>query len=146
MSIDKLATDEQECLVMFNRALEYNDSVAWQFLHQRFRGMMRHWLQQYLVGNGRYWIESYENCIDLAFERVWFAASYKQRIHFESVAAALQYLRMSLISVALDTLRAKAERSTLYAAVGAGGHASPGERRGSGRAMARDQESVAGRA
>src|SRR5579884_3614522 len=53
MSIDKLATDEQECLVMFNRAVEYNDSVAWQFLHQRFRGMMRHWLQQYLVGYGK---------------------------------------------------------------------------------------------
>lgn len=113
MSIDKLATDEQECLVMFNRAVEYNDSVAWQFLHQRFRGMMRHWLQQYLVNNGRYWIESYENCIDLAFERVWFAASYKQRIHFESLAAALQYLRVSLISVALDMIRGQKRKEVL---------------------------------
>src|SRR6266700_2833485 len=46
MSFDTKPT-EAEYLAMFNRAVEYNDSVAWQFLQDHFSGMMHYWLRQY---------------------------------------------------------------------------------------------------
>src|SRR5947209_19376402 len=105
MSIDEKALDEQECLTMFNRAIEYNDRVAWQFLYDRLSGVMHSWLRQYVAQDSRYPLESEENCIDLAFERFWYAASYKRHIHFETLAAALGYLRASLGSVVIDIIR-----------------------------------------
>lgn len=106
MSIDEKTLDEQECLTMFNRAIEYNDPMGWQFLHDRFRKVMRSWLGQYFAQDRRYLLESEENCIDLAFERFWYATSYKRHIHFETLAAALDYLRASLSSVVVDIIRA----------------------------------------
>lgn len=105
MLIDEKVTDEQESLAMFNRAVEGNDSAAWQFLHERFSGMMRCWLRRYFSQEDIYCLESEENCIALALERFWYAASYKQHIHFNSLAAALNYLRASLKSVAVDIIR-----------------------------------------
>jgi DNA-directed RNA polymerase specialized sigma24 family protein len=112
MSLDEQAT-EAKCLTMFNRAVEYNDSVAWQFLHEHFSGMMHYWLSQYLTRDGKYYLESEENCIALAFERFWYAVSYRQQVHFETLASALEYLRTSLRSVAIDIVRAHKRHDVL---------------------------------
>jgi hypothetical protein len=96
---------EQECLNMFNRAVEYNDCAAWQFLNEHFSGVMHYWLRKWFPHEDRYCLESDENCIDLAFERFWYAASYKQHIHFDTLVAALSYLQASLRSVAIDIIR-----------------------------------------
>lgn len=105
MSISEKTLDEQECLAIFNRAVEYNDTIAWQTLHERFSGMMRYWLRQSLAQDCWYGVESEENYIALAFERFWYAASHKKHIHFATLAAALDYLRASLRSVAIDIIR-----------------------------------------
>ncbi len=105
MLLDKKALDEQEYLMMFNRAVEYNDAMAWQILHEHFSGMMHYWLRQCLTHSAGCYLESEENCIALAFERFWYATSFKQHIHFETLAAALYYLRVSIRSVAIDIIR-----------------------------------------
>ncbi len=115
MSVDKKALDEQECLVLFKRAVEYNDAMAWQSLHELYSGMMFYWLGQWTSDNGKYCLESKENYVALAFERFWYAASYKRQIRFETLASALGYLRASLKSVAIDIIRTRQHEAILFA-------------------------------
>jgi hypothetical protein len=114
MAVDKRALDEeQDGLMLFNRAVEYNDPVAWQCLHERYSGIMCYWLGQWVSHNEKYCLESKENYIALAFERFWYAASYKRRVRFETLAGALDYLRASLRSVAIDVLRTRRREDVL---------------------------------
>jgi hypothetical protein len=50
-------------------------------------------------------LESEENYVAQAFERFWQATTLTQAVEFNTLAAALQYLRASLNGAILDTLR-----------------------------------------
>jgi hypothetical protein len=50
-------------------------------------------------------LESEENYVAQTFERFWQATAVHQRIEFNTLAAALQYLHASLNGAILDTLR-----------------------------------------
>lgn len=108
MSREEQDDDEQKCLEMFQRALEQNDVCAWELLQRRFSGLMRGWLSRHPQREMASRYESEENYIALGFERFWYATACKGQVQFGTLVSALGYLRASLNSVVLDTLRAYA--------------------------------------
>jgi hypothetical protein len=108
MSKEEQDENEQACLELFQRALGQNDVRAWELLQRRFSGMMRRWLRRHPQRERASRYESEENYIALGFERFWYATACKGQVQFGTLASALDYLRASLNSVVLDTLRAHA--------------------------------------
>src|SRR5262249_19369319 len=53
-------------------------------------------------------LESEENYVAQTFERFWQATSLTRQLAFNTLAAALQYLRLSLNAAIVDTLRSYA--------------------------------------
>ena len=102
--------DERYCLELLRRATVQDDQLAWDYLQQLFSRLVRGWLRRHPSRETAAGLDSEENYIALAFERFWQATTQHQQLEFKSVAAALQYLRASLHSVILDTLRAYTQR------------------------------------
>ena len=98
------------CLELFRRATLQGDQLAWEYLQQVFGETIRGWLRQHPSREVVYRLDSEENYVAQAFERFWQATAQNQKLEFRTVAAALQYLRVSLNSAILDTLRVNARR------------------------------------
>jgi hypothetical protein len=113
MSTEEHNCSTQEHMEMFQRALGQNDPLAWEFLQRRFSGMMRSWLRRHPQRDIAYRYESEENYIALGFERFWYATTCKGHVQFDTLASALDYLRLSLNSAVLDTLRTYARSDAL---------------------------------
>ena len=96
------------CLELFRRATLQGDQLAWEYLQQAFGETIRGWLRQHPSREAVYRLDSEENYVAQAFERFWKATAQNQKLEFRTVAAALQYLRVSLNSAILDTLRVNA--------------------------------------
>lgn len=118
--------DDQDCLELFHSALEQCDDLAWESLQRRFSGMMHGWLSRHPQREMASRYESEENYIALGFERFWHATAGKGHVQFCTLAAALDYLRASLNSAVLDTLRAHA-RLDLISLPDPGHPSEPGE-------------------
>ena len=104
------ACDERYCLELLRRATVQGDQLAWDYLQQLFSGLVRSWLRRHPSRETTSRLDSEENYIALAFERFWQATSQHQQLEFQTIPAAMQYLRASLHSVILDTLRAYTQR------------------------------------
>jgi hypothetical protein len=100
------STDEYG-VELLRRATLQGDQEAWTSMHQCFGGMVRGWLRRHPKREAACHLESDENYVAQAFERFW-QATLTQHLEFQSLAAALQYLRASLNGAILDTLRAYA--------------------------------------
>ena len=98
------------CLELFRRATLQGDQLAWEYLQLVFGETMRGWLRQHPSREVAYRLDSEENYVAQAFERFWQATAQNQQLEFSTVAGALQYLRVSLNSAILDTLRVHARR------------------------------------
>lgn len=96
---------EKYGLELLRRATVQGDQEAWAWMQHCFSGMVRGWLRRHPSRGTACRLESEENYVALAFERFWQATTLSQRVEFNSLAAALQYLRASLNGVILDTLR-----------------------------------------
>jgi len=108
MDADQKRDDDRSCLEMFHRALGQQDALAWEFIQQHYRSIMFHWLQCHPQKEIACQFESEENYIALGFERFWQATVCHQQVQFNTLAAAMNYLRASLNGAILDTLRAYA--------------------------------------
>jgi len=97
--------DDQDCLELFHRALEQCDELAWECIQQRYRSIMLHWLRRHPQKKMANRFESEENYVALGFERFWQATACNRHIRFNTLAAVMDYLRASLNSAVLDTLR-----------------------------------------
>jgi hypothetical protein len=97
---------EEYGLELLRRAIVQGDHEAWAWMQYCFGGMVRSWLFRHPKREAACCLESDENYIAQAFERFWQATTLTHRVEFNSLAAALQYLRASLNGVILDTLRA----------------------------------------
>ena len=98
--------DECYCLELFRRATLQGDQLAWECLQQICSEIIYSWLRLHPSRAVAYGLDSEENYVAQAFERFWRATTHNQRLEFRSVAAALEYLRASLNSAILDTIRA----------------------------------------
>jgi hypothetical protein len=97
---------EEFGLELLRRAIVQGDQAAWAWMQYCFGGLVRSWLLRHPKREAACCLESDENYIAQAFERFWHATTLTHRVEFNSLAAALQYLRASLNGVILDTLRA----------------------------------------
>ena len=96
--------DDQYYLEMFHRALANHEPDAWEHLQQSFRPLVRAWMHNHPQRNLACRYEPEEHFITNTFTRVW-QASLRSRLEFDSLAAALSYMKLSLQGTILDTLR-----------------------------------------
>ena len=97
-------TDEYG-LELLRRATLQSDQEAWRGVQHCFSGLVCSWLRRHPKREVACRLESEENYVARAFERFWQATTLTQRVEFNTLAAALQYLRASLNGAILDTLR-----------------------------------------
>jgi hypothetical protein len=95
---------------LLRRATVQGDQEAWAWVHHCFGGVVLNWLRCHPKRAYASRLKSEEHYVALAFERFWQATASNQRVEFNTLAAALQYLRASLQGAILDTLRADARR------------------------------------
>jgi hypothetical protein len=82
------------------------DVLAWEVMQERFHDMLLGWVYAHPMRDIACRFESEENYVAQTFARFWLATAGNQQVEFQSVAAVLRYLRMSLHSVILDALLA----------------------------------------
>jgi DNA-directed RNA polymerase specialized sigma24 family protein len=105
------ASSDQYCLEIFRRAmLEHNDE-AWHLLVGRFQEFLLAAFRRHPRCEVASRLDSPENYVAKAFERLWVAAAHNQQVTFTSLGGALRYLRVCLDSTILDMLRASARRN-----------------------------------
>jgi hypothetical protein len=90
---------------LVQRATVQADHEAWAYMQRCFSGFLLACLYRHPSRETACRLESEENYVAQAFERFWQATRSTQRLEFHSLAAALQYLRMSLNAAIVDTLR-----------------------------------------
>lgn len=96
--------NDRYCLEIFYRALKKQDERASELLVQSFRGMAIGWLRSHPRYDSAMRYESEENYVIEAFARLWNARRDKST-NFETLGAALFYLKRSLLTAVQDTLR-----------------------------------------
>ena len=92
-------------LELLRRAIIQSDQEAWVWVQHCFGGMVRGWLRRHTHREVACRLESDENYVAQTFERFWQATAFNQQVEFNTLGAALQYLRASLNGVILDELR-----------------------------------------
>lgn len=97
--------DEQFGLELFRRAILQGDQNAWASLQQCYSELILNWLHRHPGREVACRLDHEENYVAQTFERFWLTTAHHQKLAFKSLAAALQYLRMSLNSTIVDTLR-----------------------------------------
>jgi hypothetical protein len=95
---------EQYCLEIFHRALFQHDPVTWEILQELFNPMLRAWLHKHPRQNIACYHKPVEYYVAHAFTRVW-QSSIHNTLEFDTLSAALSYLKLSLQGVVIDTLR-----------------------------------------
>jgi hypothetical protein len=97
--------DDRYCLEIFHRAMVKHDPQAWELLQQRFTPTVRAWMRNHPKRDIACRLEREENYIAETFARVW-QASLHNRLEFDTLAAALSYLKISLQGAVIDKIRA----------------------------------------
>jgi len=97
--------NEQYCLEIFHRAMVKHQSDAWELLQQRFTPTVRAWMRNHPQRDFACRHQPEEDYVAETFVRVW-QASMRNTLEFDSMAAALRYLKLSLQAAVIDTLRA----------------------------------------
>jgi len=92
-------------LELLQRATFQDNQEAWVWVQHCFGGIVRGWLRRHPKREVACRLESDENYVAQTFERFWRATAFNQQMEFNTLAAALQYLRASLNGAILDTLR-----------------------------------------
>jgi hypothetical protein len=90
---------------LVRRATAQADQEAWAWMQRCFSGFVLGWLYRHPSRETACRLESEENYVAQAFERFWQATTLTRRLEFYTLAAALQYLHMSLNAAIVDTLR-----------------------------------------
>ena len=97
--------NDQYCLEIFHRAMVKHDPDAWELLQKRFSPTVRAWMRNHPQRDVACRHQSEEDDVAEAFVRVW-QASTRNTLEFDSVAAALRYLKLCLQGAVIDYLRA----------------------------------------
>lgn len=97
--------NDQYCLEIFHRALVKHDSDAWELLQKRYSPTVRAWMHNHPQRDMACRLQPEEDYVAETFVHVW-QASTSNTLEFDSLAAALRYLKFSLQAVIIDTQRA----------------------------------------
>jgi hypothetical protein len=96
---------ERYCAELLIRAILQRDQDAWKAVQQCLCETVRGWLNRHPKREAACRLDSEDKYIAQAFAR-FHQAAVLQKIEFSRLSSVLQYLRVSLNSVLLDTLRA----------------------------------------
>jgi hypothetical protein len=96
---------DRYCLELFRRALVQCDSLAWEVVQHVFNETMIGWMRSHPLREAACRFESEENYVARAFTHFRKATVGNQKVDFQTLAAAMKYLRVSLNAALLDTLR-----------------------------------------
>lgn len=102
------AHDDQYYLDLLHRAIVNHEPSAWELLQQCFSPLVRAWMSNHPQRNLAYHYEPEEHYVANTFTRVW-QASMCNRLEFDTLVAALSYLKLSLQGTIVDTLRVHAQ-------------------------------------
>ena len=97
--------DESFCLEIFRRALELRDEQAWEILTETISAIILGWLRRHPCREEAYRLHTEEDYVALTIERLWMVTVRNQTLQFRSLPGAFAFLRVSLNSVIIDTLR-----------------------------------------
>lgn len=107
-----LPFDDRYCLEIFHRAILKGDELAWNWLVQNYEKMVIGWLRNHPRREEALQYEPEEEYyVAFTFSRFW-QAMHSQALRFDSLAAALKYLKMTLNASISDTLRSHARPVT----------------------------------
>jgi hypothetical protein len=95
---------EQYSLEIFHRALFQHDRDTWELLQELFNPMLRAWLHKHPRQNIACYFAPIEFYVAHTFTRVW-QSSIRNTLEFDTLSAALSYLKLWLQGVVIDTLR-----------------------------------------
>ena len=90
---------------LLRRATVLGDAEAWESMQHCFSDLVLSWLRRHPYKEIACRFENEENYVAQTFERFWQATTLTQKVAFDSLAAALRYLRLSLNGAILDSLR-----------------------------------------
>jgi len=97
--------NDQYCLEIFHRAMVKHDPDAWELLQNRFSPTVKAWMRNHPQREVACRHQTEEDYVDETFARVW-QASTRNILEFDSMAAALRYLKLCLQGAVIDSLRA----------------------------------------
>lgn len=98
-------SDERFGMELFYRALVQRNALAWEAVQRCFHETMQRWVHKHPLWNVASGYDSEENYVAQGFARFWQAMDSKQDGLFQSLGAALKYLRTCLHAGIVDTLR-----------------------------------------
>ena len=98
-------SDDRFGMELFYRALMQHNSLAWEAVQQCFNGIMCRWMRSHPLRDIACRYDSEENYVAQGFARFWQAMVNKQNSTFQSLGAAMKYLRTCLHASVIDTLR-----------------------------------------
>jgi hypothetical protein len=93
---------------LFYRATVLSDPEAWEWIQHCFSDIVLSWLHRHPYREIACRLDNEENYVAQTFERFWQATALTQKVAFNTLAAALRYLKLSLNATVLDSLRANA--------------------------------------
>jgi hypothetical protein len=96
---------DQYGLELIYCALVQRDPLAWEAVKEGLNETMLRWMRSHPLREAACRLDSEENYVAQATTRFWHATTGNQNVEFQTLAAALQYLRASLNGAILDTLR-----------------------------------------
>lgn len=95
--------DDNDAYNLFRQAIEQRDELAWAAIYARYRSLMVAWARQY--GGQRSGLEHSTDIADLALARAWSALTPERFADFPTLARLMGYLRMCVMSTAIDGAR-----------------------------------------
>ncbi|HEV2581438.1 MAG TPA: hypothetical protein VGT44_11365 [Ktedonobacteraceae bacterium] len=103
-----LPYDDRYCLEIFHRAILKGDEQAWAWLVDSYSRMVISWLHKHPRREEALRYEPDEDYyVSYTFSRFW-QATRNQSLKFDTLAAALHYLKLTLGAAVSDTLRSHA--------------------------------------
>ena len=108
---------------LFRRAIVRQDDEAWTSIYTRYRSLLVSWARHYsaTIQVGEY----YDDIADQAFARAWAALAPSHFTRFPNLAKLLAYLRTCVITVIIDSARARAARERMFQRLEVGSSATP---------------------
>jgi hypothetical protein len=93
---------------LLHRATVLGDPEAWTWIQHCFSGLVFSWLCRHPYREIACRLENEENYVAQTFERFWQATTLTRKVAFNTLAAALRYLHLSLNGAIFDSLHANA--------------------------------------
>jgi hypothetical protein len=106
-------SNDRFAVELLRRATTQHDPLAWELAQQIFNEIVFYWMHGHPMRVAACHHDSIENYVAQTFTRFWQATVTNRELEFMTLTAALRYLRATLNSTILDTLRTYSQTTSL---------------------------------